>query len=264
MDSIGGWDDGGGCDWFDPFCWPVSPCIFDICGGGGGGGGGGDTGGSGGGGNSSNTPRSTPLPPNSFPGGETLGLPSGMRVPLPSPAVLLGLNLNLNCEFGVCVGGVEGFRGGSANSWSSNKDYEGAFMLAAGLLRDFVAGSSFTNRTYYSLAPESVDLQRSAGFRTTLRNACSSGKSAGPFNVGTYQAAFNLPYDLVHSPTGAQVGGYVGTYSVQGNSISIRIHNEAGANSFFYHRVPNSPFSRGPFRTINQDFSITLSNPCGK
>ena len=93
------------CDPEDPSCepdWPppfFPPCIFFDCGGDGGGGG---RGGSGGGANS-NTPRSTPLPPNSFPGGETLGLPPGMHVPLPSPAVLLGLNLNLNCEFGVCI-----------------------------------------------------------------------------------------------------------------------------------------------------------------
>jgi hypothetical protein len=186
-----------------------------------------------------------------------------MRVPLPSPAVLLGLNLNLNCEFGVCVGGVEAFRGGSANPWSSNRDYERAFMLAAGLLRDFLTGGGFANRTYYSLAPESIDLQRSAGFQSAIHRACGSGKSAGPFNVGTGQAAFNLPYDITHSPTGAQLGGYVGTYSLQGNSMSIRIHNEAGANSFFYHGPPNSPFSRGPFRTINQDFAITLQSPCG-
>jgi RHS repeat-associated protein len=100
------------CDPDDPSCdpdWPppfFPPCFFFDCDGGGGGGGNG--GGSGGGRTSSNTPRSTPLPPNSFPGGETLGLPPGMRVPLPSPAVMLGLNLNLNCEFGVCVGGAGG------------------------------------------------------------------------------------------------------------------------------------------------------------
>jgi RHS repeat-associated protein len=105
MWDIGGWDDGGGCDWFDPLCWPVSPCFFFDCVGGGSSGGGshgsGDSGGT-----VSNTPKSTPMPPNSFPGGETLGLPPGMRVPLPSPAVLLGLGLNLDCEFGVCVPGL--------------------------------------------------------------------------------------------------------------------------------------------------------------
>jgi RHS repeat-associated protein len=87
--------DGGGWD-----CWPPfpPPCLFFDCGGGGGGGGTG----AGGGGKTS----SPPLPPNSFPGGETLGLPPGMSVPLPSPAVLLGLRLNLDCEFGVCVGGL--------------------------------------------------------------------------------------------------------------------------------------------------------------
>jgi hypothetical protein len=45
-----------------------------------------------------------PLPPGSFPGGETLGLPPGISVPLPGPGILFGTGLNANCEFGVCLG----------------------------------------------------------------------------------------------------------------------------------------------------------------
>jgi hypothetical protein len=37
--------------------------------------------------------------------------------------------------------------------------------------------------------------------------------------------------------------------------MRIRIVNEAGLNSFFYHLVPNNPFGRGgPLRTIHQTF----------
>jgi hypothetical protein len=40
------------------------------------------------------------LPPGSFPGGENLGLPPGLSVPLPGLGVLLGQEND--CEFGVC------------------------------------------------------------------------------------------------------------------------------------------------------------------
>ena len=96
-------DDGSGDGGDDPCFWnpflcgfsPLPPPIFV------GGGGGGNNGTS-----SGQTVDKTPLPPNSFPGGETLGVPPGMHVPLPGPGVLLGLGLNLTCDFGVCVGGV--------------------------------------------------------------------------------------------------------------------------------------------------------------
>jgi hypothetical protein len=127
------------CDPDDPSCdpdWPppfFPPCFFFDCDGGGGGGGNG--GGSGGGGTSSNTPRSTPLPPNSFPGGETLGPPPGMRVPLPSPAVMRGLNLNLDCEFGVCVGGVDDFMNPQLNPQQTAQIDAALYALAADFWR---------------------------------------------------------------------------------------------------------------------------------
>jgi hypothetical protein len=97
-----------------------------------------------------------------------------------------------------------------------------------------------------------------------LRGACASGKAFGSFNVSTPEAALFLPFDATSSPTGVQVGGYLGNYSFSGNTMNINIHNVAGANSFFYHGVPDRASPAGPFRSINQDFSMSLSNPCGK
>ena len=61
----------------DPFCGDGPPPIF----GGPGGGGNGNKKGSGG--DSASSPPSEPLPPGSFPGGESLGLPAGLRLPAP-------------------------------------------------------------------------------------------------------------------------------------------------------------------------------------
>ena len=98
-------DDGGGDGGDDPCFWnpflcgfsPLPPPIFV------GGGGGRNNGAS-----SGQPVDKTPLPPNSFPGGETLGLPPGMNVPNPlSPQVLLGL-WSWDCSSGVCVPGLSG------------------------------------------------------------------------------------------------------------------------------------------------------------
>jgi hypothetical protein len=267
------------CDPEDPSCepdWPppiFPPCIFFDCGGGGAGGGGGGNGGSGGGGTSSNTPRSTPLPPNSFPGGETLGLPPGMRVPLPSPAVLLGLNLNLNCEFGVCVGGVVlGWQnpGEPLPSVAAQRLRTEVIDLsdAADLLRDFLTGAGDSSRNYGDDSRQTRSLMGSRGFQQAfqkVQGACQSGRTSGRFAIGTFQAASNLPFDLLHSPTGAQVGGFAGaTWNSRSSALSISIPNDVGANSFFYHVAPNSPFSSGPFRKIKQRFKINIQGRCGE
>jgi hypothetical protein len=86
------------CSDFNPYCWAPPPIWPGIGWGGGGGGG------SGGGGGTNMPPSSTssgPLPPGSFPGGENLGLPSGMSIPGPFNFPGGG------CEFGACGGGME-------------------------------------------------------------------------------------------------------------------------------------------------------------
>ena len=108
-----------------------------------------------------------------------------------------------------------------------------------------------------------MDLMRSGGFQNTLRNACASGKQSGPFNLSTLDAAKQLQYDSQASPTGVQVGGYGGSaYAMNGTTMHVRINNDAGANSFFYHLVSNSPFSSGPLRTIHLQFDLTIPFAC--
>jgi hypothetical protein len=112
-------------------------------------------------------------------------------------------------------------------------------------------------------SPEGLDLIRPGGFQNTLRHACTSGKQGGPFNLATSAAAQQLLFDSQASPTGLQVGGYGGRrYSMTGTTMHVVVNNDAGANSFFYHLAPNSPLSSGPFRTIHQQFDLTIPHAC--
>lgn len=46
-------------------------------------------------------------------------------------------------------------------------------------------------------------------------------------------------------PLALRLEANLGTYSFKGPTMQIDIHNEAGAHSFFYHGVPNSPYNSG-------------------
>jgi RHS repeat-associated protein len=140
------------------------------------------------------------------------------------------------------------------------------FWSTVGLLFNFLTGTGPTNRHYGPGDYRTQSLMQSKGFQQNMQRiagACQAGQTSGKVELGTAQGGLNLPYDAVHSPVGAQVGGYAGgTWAANGNSITMTIPNEAGARSFLYHAAPNSPFSVGPMRTINQKFDITVSNPC--
>jgi RHS repeat-associated protein len=187
---------------------------------------------------------------------ETLGMPAGttLRSPLaigmPDPLIWSA------CGQSGCVDPRFWnfyLTSGAASNWSG----------ALNLLSDFLSGGGASRRTYGTNSPEAEDLEKSAGFVASVRKACASKRSTGSFSVETGQAARALPYDAAHSPTGVQVGGYVGRYTFQGSTMHISINNDAGAKSFFYHLVPNSPFASGPLRTISQQFDIDISRPCG-
>ena len=245
-------------DPFDP-CWdPYSVGNDSPCWGVGGGVGGGSGGGGGGGGRvPSGSPTASgggPWPPGSFPGGENLGLPPGMNIPNPFGVGSPNPFIFSACPQAGCFGVI------APILWTPSLGYAGAVRV----LYDFLTGSGRTSRQYGTNSIESVDLRRSGGFQMALRGACASGKAFGSFNVSTPEAALFLPFDATSSPTGVQVGGYLGNYSFSGNTMNINIHNVAGANSFFYHGVPDRASPAGPFRSINQDFSMSLSNPCGK
>src|SRR6185312_7954820 len=105
----------------------------------------------------------------------------------------------------------------------------------------------------------------SGGFHNVLqaiKQSCEAGATGGTINVGTGTAGLNLPRDVWSSPTGAQVGGYNGTWGADGSSININIQNDAGLHSFAYHLAHNRQSPIGPLSTIFQKFSVKVSNPC--
>jgi hypothetical protein len=143
-----------------------------------------------------------------------------------------------------------------------------AFWSTAGFLINFLTGTGPKRRYYGPADYRTESLMKSAGFQQNMQKiagACRAGITSGDLELGTGQGGLNLPYDVLNSPVGAQVGGYAGgTWSASGNTVRITIPNEAGTRSFFYHAVPNSPFSVGPMRTINQQFDIRVANPCSE
>ena len=99
--------------------------------------------------------------------------------------------------------------------------------------------------------------------RAFVQNGCAGLKA---FTYDTFEAFWDtvvFPRTADWSSTAAQVGGFAGA-SVSRNgdgSITIRVPNEAGARSFFYHAVPNVPWKEGPLRTIYQEFEWTEPAP---
>lgn len=68
------------------------------------------------------------------------------------------------------------------------------------------------------------------------------------------------PFTRNLKSTAMQVGGYAGaTITNNGNgTMTIRITNVAGANSFFYHLVPNLLGKTGPMHNVEQVFEWTI------
>jgi hypothetical protein len=140
-----------------------------------------------------------------------------------------------------------------------------AYASALAFLFDFLTGHGPRQRYYNGGAVQSIDLQNSAGFHHALQTitaSCQAGKTGGAINVGTGEAGLSLPSDIWSSPTGVQVGGYNGTWGVDGTSIDLNITSYAGLKSFAYHRLPNRQSATGPLSTIVQKFSFKVPNPC--
>lgn len=140
-----------------------------------------------------------------------------------------------------------------------------AYGAAIALLYDFLTGHGARVRYYGPDSLQSIDLQRSGGVRNvprTIKANCEAGATSGRINVGTGEAAQNLLGDIWRSPTGAQVGGYNGTWTTNGGTVDIDITNDAGLHSFAYHVPSNRQFPTGPFSTIFQHFSFKAPNPC--
>ena len=91
-------------------------------------------------------------------------------------------------------------------------------------------------------------------------------KDRRDFAYGTYEAAWDTilnPRTRNLTSTATQVGGFADASIVKNpnGAITFTIPNEAGAQSFFYHRVRNVPWQSGPLRTIRQTFQWTEAAP---
>jgi RHS repeat-associated protein len=141
-------------------------------------------------------------------------------------------------------------------SWSSN----------AGFLWEWLWGGGQTNRSYCDGDFQQSELKNSFGvaeFRERFyEGGCSSVRT---FCFGTFDALIWTLDDP--SSTAFQVGGFCGSATRNGDSVTYRVRNEAGTQSFFYHLLPNRSGSCGPMRTIKQTFEWTepLNHcACGK
>jgi RHS repeat-associated protein len=150
---------------------------------------------------------------------------------------------------------------------NTDNSYSSAFNAAASLLTDFELGTGDTVRNYDLSTVEGRNFLLSKGVQqlnARIKAGCAAGQQSGPVALDSFQAARNIRYDLAHSPTGGQVGGYGGgTYQNNGDSTDITFQNVAGAHSLYYHEVPDRPSgSTGPNRSIIQNFTLSEPNPC--
>lgn len=143
----------------------------------------------------------------------------------------------------------------SGLTWSSNLSF----------LYDWASGGGSNNRFYGPNTVETQEMRNSPG-ASALRNDFNAGGGQN-FAYGTSQATFDTvlnPSTADWSSTAAQVGGFAGASAVNnGNgTVTFSITNVAGANSFFYHAVPNRSGTSGPMRNIKQTFQWTEPMQC--
>ena len=174
-----------------------------------------------------------------------------------------------------------GYSGWGANGAFQNITYnsylgpntDNSWLSAAGaaglLLSDFVTGTPPAYRYYDMTTVETRSLMQSKGVQQLnqdIQAQCQRGKTSGRGNVGTMQAALNIPYDLANSPTGFQVGGYNSTWQTVGPGVvSVTITNPASLHSLAYHQAPSHEQSQfGRFGTIHQKFQFNEPMSCGQ
>jgi hypothetical protein len=126
----------------------------------------------------------------------------------------------------------------------------------------FLTGTGSKNRTYGPNSRQISDVRSSPGADAVRQKFIAGGcldTSGIPY--GTARAFL----DTYRHPTSTafQVGGFANASvrNLGNGNIQISIPNDAGANSFFYHLVPNVPWSDGPLRTIHQTFEWTEPAP---
>jgi RHS repeat-associated protein len=150
---------------------------------------------------------------------------------------------------------------------NTDNSLSSAYGAAGSLLSDFLSGNGATVRNYDLNTIEGRNFMQSKGMQqlnAQIKAGCAAGQTSGKAQLGSGQAAANIPYDAANSPVGGQVGGYAGgTYTNNGDSTNISFSNTAGSKSFGYHAVPDRPSgSTGPGRSIIQNFNLSEPNPC--
>jgi hypothetical protein len=132
-------------------------------------------------------------------------------------------------------------------------------------LADWITGNHSARIVY---TPDSIqvrDMAASPNVQRAISEFYAKGapKEGTKFNYGTFQAFWETivdPRTANWKSTAMQVGGYDGaTVTNNGDAtMTIRIKNTAGANSFFYHLLPNQTREIGPMHSVKQIFEWTI------
>ena len=135
----------------------------------------------------------------------------------------------------------------------------------AGFLMDFLLGTGRTERKYKDDDPQTLDMKTSPG-ADFLRDSFFDGGCQNMPRIGysTPRAAYETIVRQNVLSTAAQVGGFVGSVTNNGNgTATYQIDNQAGRNSFVLHlpwvnNVEADPSGAPtPMRTIDQQFKWT-------
>jgi RHS repeat-associated protein len=155
---------------------------------------------------------------------------------------------------------------------------QGIFEVAASILpigsnnRDFLAswlaGTLPRQVTYSPDSQQTHDMQQSPGAAIMRNDFYMTGAQGSTSMYGTPDAYVGTMLNpLYWSSTAMQVGGFSGATVINNGdgTATFTITNDAGTYSFFYHRVPNSPFATGPMHTVTQTFIwVEPINPTDK
>jgi uncharacterized protein RhaS with RHS repeats len=156
-----------------------------------------------------------------------------------------------------------GLNGGDINLFGYVKNNSLKYKDPTGLtpsgnfwfLGDFFLGTGSDQRTYPLGSQELNEMRDSPGADALRKRFYAKGCKNTRFGYSTKQAAKDTLADPRYwGDTSFQVGGFVANATLQNNgTVTYQINNYAGANSFFYHILPNAA-DGGPLRTIYQDF----------
>ncbi len=137
-------------------------------------------------------------------------------------------------------------------TWGSNISYFFSWLLGLGNNTRNYGPSDIETQ-------EMIDSRGGAALRSEFyKKGCPNDVG---FEYSTSQAAWDTLLNRVTrdlSSTALQVGGFDATATNNGDgTVTFTISNKTGLKSASYHLLPDSPFTRGPLRNINQTFQWT-------